>query len=314
MPVIELCAVHKRYGNVQALAGVDLAVEAGEVVALLGPNGAGKTTAFELLLGLVRPSGGTAHVLGEEPGGRNRRRLGVMLQGAGLPEQVTVAELVRVIARSYPVALPVSEVLDRVGLGGRRAQTVTNLSGGERQRLLLALAIVAAPELLLLDEPTAALDVDARRAFWVQARASARDGTTILFATHDLAEADAIANRVVVLQAGRVVADATPTRLKQLVASTVVHVTTDAPVGAVTALAGVQRVEVDEAAGSEHPGALALHRLHVHVTDAEDVIVPLVSGGHRVTDLRITDAGLEDAFIHLTHQQTAHSAPVGAAR
>lgn len=312
MSVLELGAVSKRYGKVQALDGLDLEVQRGEVVALLGPNGAGKTTAFELLLGLVRPSAGTVRVLGAAPGGRNRGRLGVMLQGAGLPEQVTVSELVRVIGRSYPMALPVPEVLARVGLGDRGRRTVTDLSGGERQRLLLALAIVAAPELLLLDEPTTALDVDSRRAFWEQARASVRDGATILFATHDLVEADAIADRVVVLQTGRVVADATPEELKQLVSSTVVSITTDAPVAKVTEMAGVHRVELDEPGGP--PPDRDVRRLRVHVANAEDVIVPLVSGGYRVSDLRITGAGLEDAFARLTHPETPTSSPAGAHR
>ena len=296
MAVVALDGVHKRYGQVEALVDVDLTVEAGEVVALLGPNGAGKTTAFEILLGLVAPSAGSARVLGEQPGGSVRRRIGAMLQGAGLPDQVTVAELVRLVARAYPAPLSLPEALGRVGLLERAGRTVTSLSGGERQRLLLAMAIVATPELLLLDEPTAAMDVESRSAFWAQARSSVHGGATIVFATHDLAEADAIADRVVVLQSGRVIADAAPSALKGLVAATVIQVTTDASARAAADLPGVERVEVDAAS----PVEAGLQRLHIYTADAEATIVPLVQGGHRIAGLRIADAGLEDAFRHLT--------------
>jgi ABC-2 type transport system ATP-binding protein len=212
MTVLEMRDVRKDYGGVAALTGLDLTVEAGQVVAVLGPNGAGKTTAFELALGLGRPTSGTVEVLGAAPG-TQRGRTGAMLQGAGLPEQVTVRELVRLIGRSYPVALPVDDVLDSTALADRADRTVTALSGGERQRLLLALALIGVPELLLLDEPTAAMDVASRRSFWEQARQSAADGATVVFATHDLTEASAVADRVVVLAAGRVIADATPDAL-----------------------------------------------------------------------------------------------------
>ncbi len=209
MTVLTMTDVHKEYGPTTALAGVDLTVRTGEIVALLGPNGAGKTTMFELLLGLVRPTSGTVTVLGGPPGA-NRHRVGAMLQSAGLPEQVTVEELVRLIGRAYPRRRPTAEVLARTALTDRARRTVTALSGGERQRLLLAMALVGTPELLLLDEPTAAMDVASRRAFWRLARASVADGGTVLFATHDLTEAEAVADRVVVVAHGRVVADAPP--------------------------------------------------------------------------------------------------------
>ncbi len=212
MAVVEMRDVHKDYPGVRALDGIDLQVRRGEIVAILGPNGAGKTTAFELLLGLARPSSGTVEVLGSAPGAQPGR-IGAMMQGAGLPEQTTVRELVRLIGRSYPQAHDVDDVLERTALARRADRTVTLLSGGERQRLLLALALIGAPDLLLLDEPTAAMDVASRRAFWDQARASAGDGATIVFATHDLAEASAMAQRVLVMDAGRVVVDSTPEEL-----------------------------------------------------------------------------------------------------
>ena len=212
MTVLTMTDVHKRYGSTAALAGADLAVHRGEVVALLGPNGAGKTTMFELLLGLVRPTSGRVRVLGAAPG-TSRHRVGAMLQSAGLPEQVTVAELVELVGRSYPNPLPTPQVLERTALTDRARRTVTALSGGERQRLLLAMALVGAPELLLLDEPTTAMDVASRRAFWRLTRASVAEGATVLFATHDLLEAEAVADRVVVVARGRVLADAPPREL-----------------------------------------------------------------------------------------------------
>ncbi|WNB85539.1 ABC transporter ATP-binding protein [Cellulomonas sp. ATA003] len=212
MTVIEMSAVTKEYGQVRALDGLDLTVRRGEIVALLGPNGAGKTTTFELLLDLARPSDGRVEVLGGPPSAA-RGRVGAMLQGAGLPEQVTVRELVRLVGRSYPRAVPVDDVLERVRLTSRATRAVTTLSGGERQRLLLALALVGEPELLLLDEPTAAMDVVSRRSFWAQARTAVRHGATILFATHDMAEAEAVADRIVVIAGGRLIADGAPSEL-----------------------------------------------------------------------------------------------------
>ena len=212
MTVIEMSAVTKEYGPVHALDGVDLTIERGEIVALLGPNGAGKTTTFELLLDLARPTHGRVEVLGGTPAAA-RGRVGAMLQSAGLPEQVTVRELVRLIGRSFPQAVPVDEILRRVNLTGRATRTVTTLSGGERQRLLLALALIGEPELLLLDEPTAAMDVVSRRAFWAQARTAVGHGATILFATHDMTEAETVADRILVIARGRLLADGTPAEL-----------------------------------------------------------------------------------------------------
>lgn len=213
MSAVSLHAVHKSYGDVTALGGVDLEIAQGEIVALLGPNGAGKSTAFELLLGLVRPSRGTVRVLGEQPGSRARQRTGAMMQSAGLPDQATARELVRLVGASYPAPLAVEDVLERVALTHRSSSVVSRLSGGERQRLLLALALVGAPELLLLDEPTAAMDVAARRRFWAQTHASVSAGATVLFATHDLSEAAAVADRALVMHHGRILADTTTDEL-----------------------------------------------------------------------------------------------------
>jgi ABC-2 type transport system ATP-binding protein len=296
MSVVELRSVSKRHGEVLALERLDLVVRRGEVVAILGPNGAGKSTLFELLLGLLRPSAGRVRVLGRPPGERSaRRRIGAMLQGAGLPEQVRVEELVRLLRSSYPSGLEGDEALRRVGLQARRRHRVETLSGGERQRLLLAMAIVGAPALLLLDEPTVAMDVAARRRFWDQARASVERGATLLFATHDLREADAVADRVVLLHRGRVLADAAPAELKRLVPGHVVTLVTDAPPERIEAWPGVERV-----VGTIPAPSPPLRRLVVSAVDATCVVVPLVRAGHRLVELAVTQPDLETAFTQLT--------------
>jgi ABC-2 type transport system ATP-binding protein len=311
MPVVELEHVTKTYGEVVALDGVDLAVQPGEVVALLGPNGAGKTTLFELLLGLVRPTSGQVQVLADQPADEVRGRVGAMLQNAGVPEQVTVAELVGLVGRSYPAALRLEDVLARVGLDHRRGQTVGTLSGGERQRLLLAMAIVGGPELLLLDEPTAAMDVEGRRAFWEQVRTSVEGGAvTLVFATHDLAEADAVADRVVLLHHGGLIADASPAELKQLVSGCVVRFVTDAPADTIAAWSGIERVDIDPSGVSPGDG---LRRLAVSATDAESVVTPLVTAGYHLGELSVAEADLETAFTQLTTSTDRETEPPPAA-
>ena len=296
MAVLELERVGVRYGEVVALDRLDAAVDRGEVVAVLGANGAGKSTLFDVVLGLVRPTDGAVRVFGKAPGGSLRHQVGAMLQTAGLPGQVSVGELVRLVGRSYPASLPVNEVLTRVGLAEKADRTVEVLSGGERQRLLLAMAIVGEPELLVLDEPTAAMDVDARRSFWERTRASVGEGVTLMFATHDLAEADAVADRVLVLQRGRLIADASPAVLKRQVSRVMVTVVTDAPHEVISAWDGVDRVEAPLDAGV----ADGLRQLHVWANAAENVVVPLVQAGYRMRGLSVDEADLEDAFAELT--------------
>jgi ABC-2 type transport system ATP-binding protein len=301
MAVLELEQVGVRYGELVALEQVETTIQRAEVVAVLGTNGAGKSTLFDVLLGLRRPTTGSARVFGRLPGGGLRPRIGAMLQRAGLPDQVTVAELVRLVARSYPSPLAVDEVLARVGLDTKRDRTVEVLSGGERQRVLLAMAIVGAPELLVLDEPTAAMDVDARRGFWEQARANAGGGATLVFATHDLAEAEAVADRVLVLQRGRLIADATPALLKRQVARVAVTVATDAAAEVVAAWDGVERVEESCAVQSlDAVAADGLQQVRVWAATAENVVVPLVQGGYRMSGLTVDEANLEDAFARLS--------------
>jgi ABC-2 type transport system ATP-binding protein len=296
VPVIEVEGVRRSFGDVLALDRVDLSVGRGEVVALLGPNGAGKSTVFELLLGLVAPTAGRVRVLGQPPGGAVRRRVGAMLQTAGLPELVTVSELVELVGRSYPRSVEVDPLLAELGLADRRRHEIAILSGGERQRLLLALAVVGMPELLLLDEPTAAMDLEARRSFWAYGRDATVRGATLVFATHDLAEAEAVADRVVLLHRGRVVADASPAALTQLVPGSLVTVVTDAPASTVATWPGVGHVMP---AGGPPPGP-GSSRLTVAATDAPSVVVPLVRDGYVLEELTVRDADLETAVARLT--------------
>ncbi|HEX6678894.1 MAG TPA: ABC transporter ATP-binding protein [Actinomycetes bacterium] len=208
----------KRYGDLVALDQVSFEVPAGQLVALLGPNGAGKTTTMELLEGFQAPTAGTVRVLGADPvhGGRAwRARIGLVLQSTSLDDQLTVRELLGVFARLYPDPRPVPEVLELLELTGQAGARVGSLSGGQRRRVDVALGIIGRPELLFLDEPTTGLDPEARRRAWAAVQSLAATGTTVVLTTHYLEEADQLADRVIVLAGGRILADTTPERLRE---------------------------------------------------------------------------------------------------
>jgi ABC-2 type transport system ATP-binding protein len=216
MTAIRVRGLRKRYGDHQAVGGVDLHVERGEIFALLGPNGAGKTTTVEILEGHRRRDSGEVTVLGEDPGsaGRDwRARLGIVLQTATDAAELTVTETVRHFAKYYPRPRDVDDVIDLCGLRQKAKARIKSLSGGQRRRLDVALGIIGSPELVFLDEPTTGFDPEARRQFWGLIEKLAADGTTVLLTTHYLDEAEALANRVAVLAGGLVVATGTPTTL-----------------------------------------------------------------------------------------------------
>ncbi len=215
-PAIVVRGLRKRYGDLEAVRGVDLVVERGEVFALLGPNGAGKTTTIEILEGYLAPSAGEIRVLGEDPRRADRAwrgRIGIVLQSIGLDPYLTVRETVELYAGYYPAARDVDEVLELVGLAEQRDVRVRRLSGGQQRRLDVAVALVGDPELLFLDEPTTGFDPGARRNAWDMIRDLAALGKTVFLTTHYMDEAEALASRVAVIAAGRIVAEGPPRSL-----------------------------------------------------------------------------------------------------
>jgi ABC-2 type transport system ATP-binding protein len=221
MPVAELRAVTKNYGEVHALRGIDLSIERGELLALLGPNGAGKTTAVRILLGLNSPTTGHATVFGHAPASQAAKlRRGALLQIARVPETLRVREHIELFSSYYPNPLPLRETIAIAGLDGIEKRLFGDLSGGQKQRVLFALAICGNPDLLFLDEPTVGLDVESRRALWARIRAFLARGGSVLLTTHYIEEADALAHRVAVINQGRIAAQGSPAEIKARTAST----------------------------------------------------------------------------------------------
>jgi ABC-2 type transport system ATP-binding protein len=294
-PIATFDGVTRRYGHVTAVDGLSLQIQRGQTVALLGPNGAGKTTAVELLLGLASPDQGVVGLCGGPPADAVAAgRVGAMLQDAGLPPWARVAELIGLVRSLYPQPLPLADTLRLADLEPLAGRPVERLSGGQRQRVRLALALAGNPELLVLDEPTAALDVDARRSFWERVRGYVSAGRTVLFATHRLEEADAVADRVVVIAGGRLLADGTPEQVKAQAAgrSTVsVAADGDLPRELLERLPAVAAVEEDRG------------RLTLSTSDPDATIRALLQQAPRAQGLEVTRAGMEEAFLHLTHQQ-----------
>ncbi|MEV5752635.1 ABC transporter ATP-binding protein [Actinoallomurus sp. NPDC052308] len=293
MNAIAFTGVAKSYGSVRAVEGLDLTIEAGSTVALLGPNGAGKSTSIGMLLGLVRPSAGEIRVFGDEPDAAVKRgRVGAMLQDGDLVPGLTVREVVSFVRGLYPDPMPLAEILtlaNLTDLAGRRAD---RLSGGQAQRVRFAIAVAGAPRLLVLDEPTAAMDVESRRSFWASMREYAATGRTVLFATHYLEEADENADRVIVIARGRVVADGSPQEIKAAVGTGTVRFTIgDQPTAGLDALPGVSAIDVR--------GAIA----RLRTTDPDATVQALYATGLRVSDLEVKGADLEDAFLSLTHDR-----------
>jgi ABC-2 type transport system ATP-binding protein len=221
MPVAELRGVTKRYGTIEALRGIDLKIEPGELVAVLGPNGAGKTTAVRILLGLTKADSGTATVFGHPPSSQEAKlRRGALLQVAKVPETLRVNEHIELFSSYYPKPLPLAETIAAAGLQGLENRLFGELSGGQKQRVLFALALCGNPSLLFLDEPTVGLDVTARRGLWDRIRWFVAQGGSVLLTTHYLDEADALANRVAVINGGRIIAEGTPAEIKARTATT----------------------------------------------------------------------------------------------
>jgi ABC-2 type transport system ATP-binding protein len=294
LTVVSLEGVSKNYGSTRALRGVDFRVRAGDVVALLGPNGAGKTTAVKLLLGLIQPNAGKVRVFGGDPTNpENRMRTGAMLQVGRVPETLRVREHIDLFSSYYEKPMATADVLAAAGLEKLGDRKFGDLSGGQRQRVLFALAICGDPDLLFLDEPTVGLDVEARRMLWDEIRRMVSRGKTVLLTTHYLQEADALADRVAVINQGEIIAQGTPSEIKAKTAGKRIRCITSLSVSALRQIPGVTDVKEDREA------------VELHAVAAEPIVRELLSRDAELSGLEVTSAGLEEAFIALT-QDTAH--------
>jgi ABC-2 type transport system ATP-binding protein len=289
-PAAQLVDATKSYGAVQALNGVSLDIEAGEVVAMLGPNGAGKTTSISIMLGLRKPTSGTARLFGLNPTDRRARsRTGVMLQESGVPQVLKVSETIDLFRSYYPRPMPTARVVELAGLEEKAESQNKDLSGGQRQRLYFALAICGDPDLIFLDEPTVGLDVESRRAFIQSIKGFIATGKTIVLTTHYLEEADELAKRVVVIDHGKIIADASPEEIKSKVVGKKVSFTSTRP---------VTQTELD---GLPIIASEVKNQRYVLVTgEPEAVLRELFRRGVDIDDLEVTGAGLEEAFLALT--------------
>lgn len=289
-PAISLTNVHKRYGAVRAVDGVDLVVEPGEVVALLGPNGAGKSTTVDLLLGLTAPDNGEVWVFGRTPRDAVATgTVGAMLQDGSLLEDATVGETVAMIASLHRAPLPVAEVLDWAGIADLASRRCGRLSGGQKQRVRFAVAVVCDPDLLVFDEPTSGMDVATRREFWQSMREFTEAGRTVLFATHYLDEAEEFADRAVLMRSGRIVADGPVATVRALASGrTLRAVVPGATETAMLALPGVRaaRVRADQ--------------VSLTCADSDAALRALLAVHPRAHDIEVRAVGLEEAFLSLT--------------
>ncbi|MFI9774821.1 ABC transporter ATP-binding protein [Streptomyces sp. NPDC051956] len=296
--VVSFERVSKSYGDVRAVDGLTLELHPGETVALLGPNGAGKSTTLDLLLGLRPADTGSVRVFGTTPRDAIvQGRVGAMLQSGGLMDEVTVAELVKLACALHPKPYKPGEVLSRAGIAQIADRKVNKLSGGQEQRVRFALATAGANDLIVLDEPTTGMDVSARQAFWATMREQADQGRTVLFATHYLEEADAIADRVLVLHRGRLLADGTAAEIK--------------------ARAGARKVAFDLEGDIDEPALRALpflttldvsgRTVRLQSSDADATVHALYGLGVYPRNLEVAGLGLEQAFVAITTAEEART-------
>ncbi|HLT60189.1 MAG TPA: ABC transporter ATP-binding protein [Microlunatus sp.] len=295
-PAVSVSGVRKSYGPVTAVRDVDLRIRPGEIVALLGPNGAGKSTLNEMILGLVRPDAGVVGVFGTDPVTAVRDgRVGAMLQSGALLSDCTVRQLLALMRGLHSHPLPLEEVIERADLADFLRTRTDRLSGGQAQRVRYALALLPDPEVMILDEPTVAMDVELRRRFWASMRDFTADGRTVLFATHYLEEADQAADRIVVLADGTVVADGSGAAIKERVSGRVITFAADDGLDPVRLadLTGVLRV-------SRLGGRIALH-----CADSDAALRALLTELPRVREIEVSSVRLEDAFLALTSEVSA---------
>ena len=293
-PAAQLIDATKKYGSVEALKGVTIDIELGDVVAMLGPNGAGKTTSISLLLSLRKPTSGKALLFGLKPDDLNARsRVGVMLQESGIPTVLKVRELVDLFRSYYPKPMSRDRAIAMAGLEEKANAQVKELSGGQKQRLYFALAVCGDPDVLFLDEPTVGMDVEGRRSFIERIAEFIQMGRTVVLTTHYLEEADQLAKRVIVIDRGLVIADASPQEIKSRVAGKRVRFTS-------TAL-----TEKDMEGLPVTTSTFVDHTVQLLTNQPEAVLRELFRRGVEMSDLEVSGADLEDAFISLTtHKAT----------
>ena len=285
----------KTYGSVTALRNIDFELRRGELLALLGPNGAGKTTLVRMLLGLAKPDSGSVTVFGADPRNEDLRYgVGAMLQVARVPETLKVREHIDLFSSYYPKPLPVAETLRIAGLEALENRRFGELSGGQRQRVLFGISICGDPDLLFLDEPTVGLDVEARRLMWTQIRNLVARGKTILLTTHYLNEADALADRILVLRHGAIVAEGTPAEIKARTIGKQVRFSSQLALDEVRAIPGVLTAIADR------------QKFELQVQAAEPVVRELLNRDSWLSDLEVTSAGLEEAFLALTQNHNSN--------
>jgi ABC-2 type transport system ATP-binding protein len=289
--VAQMRGANKNFGEIRALVNFDFNVRAGALTALLGPNGAGKTTAIKLLLGLARPTSGQVSVFGADPAeNATRTRVGAMLQVGRVPETLRVGEHIDLFSSYYPNPLPMNEVLSIAGLEDLRSRRFGDLSGGQKQRVLFALAICGNPDLLFLDEPTVGLDVEARHLLWQEIRNLLGRGKTVVLTTHYLEEADALADRVAVINKGSIIAEGTPAEIKSRTAGKKIRCVTQLSPDVIRKIKGVVDVKSDR------------ETTVIQANDPESVLRGLLSLDLDVSGIEVTSAGLEDAFLALTRE------------
>ncbi|MGW2742504.1 ABC transporter ATP-binding protein [Streptomyces sp. NPDC001450] len=303
-PVVGFDQVTKTYGSVRAVDGLSLRLYPGETVALLGPNGAGKSTTLDLLLGLKQADGGTVSVFGTSP--REAivaGRVGAMLQSGGLMDEVTVAELVKLACSLHPKPYKAADVLARASLTQIADRKVNKLSGGQAQRVRFALATAGDSDLIVLDEPTTGMDVSARQAFWGTMREQADQGRTVLFATHYLEEADAIADRVLVLHRGRLLADGTAAEIKAKAGARRVSFDLEGTIdeAALRGLPFLTSVTVSNSGSAAGSG----HTVRIQSSDADATVHALYGLGVYPRNLEVAGLGLEQAFVAITEAEEA---------
>lgn len=282
-------------GKVVAVNSIDLTVKRGEIIALLGPNGAGKTTLIDMILGLTQPSGGELSVFGRSASEAARAGLlGAVQQTGGLLKDLTIRATVEMIAALYPKPINVDEVLAGADLTDIAKRKVGKCSGGQQQRLRYALATMHSPELLILDEPTAGMDVNARRTFWERMEAIAERGTTILFATHYLEEAQNFAQRILLMESGSIIADGSSDEIRALTGHRHLSFLAPAPITDLDV-----PVEVTEESGG--------YRHRISVLEIEQVLRTLLNN-YSITDLEVIKPSLDESFTLLTEQAAASKA------